>query len=107
MDASDSISFRVEDVGMDGLGTGDEIQLDFEADRLNFHGTLGSINDSPGRGDGLAGRLSGMGDVAERPGLPSLLKMAKNNSIEGFDVARHAFLKILRNYSIYVGKVLA
>ena len=48
MEASDSISFRVEDVGMDGLGTGNEIQLDFEADRLNFHGTLGSTNDSPG-----------------------------------------------------------
>ena len=29
MEASDSISFRVEDVGMDGLGAGDKIHLDF------------------------------------------------------------------------------
>ena len=35
-EASDSISFSVEDVGMDGLGVGDEIQLNFEVDRLNF-----------------------------------------------------------------------
>lgn len=48
-----------------------------------------------------------MGAVAEQPGLPSLLKTAQTNSLEGFDVARHAFLKILRNYSIYGGKVLA
>ncbi len=48
MEASDSISFRLEDVGMDGLGPGNEIQLDFEVDLLNFHGTLGSTNDSLG-----------------------------------------------------------
>ncbi len=76
MEASDSISFRVEDVGMDGLGAGDKIHLDFEVDLLNFQGTLGSTNDSPGRGDGLAGRLGGMGAVAERSGLPSSLKRA-------------------------------
>lgn len=45
LDNRDSFNFTVEDVGMDGLGAGDKIHLNFELDLLKFDGSLNTTND--------------------------------------------------------------
>jgi len=46
MDSNDDISFTVDDVGLDGLGAGDKINLNFTVDLLKYDGSLNSTNDN-------------------------------------------------------------